>query len=126
MTTDNMYSKNNFTEQSPLRGAGNEPMSPTDTNPYQSPHHARDQHDDSDDSGDQNAHFPGMSSFHIDQSVHSSIHNAFGGLGGLGKAVPFETAASDRSQTSSVGPNRGFPTLPGLGGGLPGLGGASA
>ncbi|KAF1952321.1 hypothetical protein CC80DRAFT_495396 [Byssothecium circinans] len=110
------------THQTPHRGGGHEPMSPTDTNPYQSPEHGAPHHDDGD------AQFPGMGSFQIDPTVGTGLHNhPFGGLGPLGRTpAAFEHAASDRSQTSSVGPSRGFPTIPGLGGGIPGLGGASA
>ncbi|KAH8723650.1 hypothetical protein GQ44DRAFT_740880 [Phaeosphaeriaceae sp. PMI808] len=132
MTADNtglrdmFHGRDNFAHQTPHRGeGGHEPMSPTDTNPYQSPDHARDVRDDeSDGSGDPNAQYPGMSSFQVDASGGQVPHNTFGGLGGLGR-MPFEVAASDRSQTSSVGPSRGFPTIPGLGG-LPGLGGSAA
>ncbi|KAF2004698.1 hypothetical protein P154DRAFT_519173 [Amniculicola lignicola CBS 123094] len=124
MTTDNtgprdmFHGRENFPHQTPQHR--DEPMSPTDTNPYQSPEHNRNPDDDGDSDGSdiQHAHYPGMGSFHADPSLGPASHG-FGGLAGLG--------AGDRSQTSSVGPTRGFPTLPGLGtglGALPGLGGA--
>ncbi|OAL47481.1 hypothetical protein IQ07DRAFT_646419 [Pyrenochaeta sp. DS3sAY3a] len=137
MTSDNtglrdiFHGRDNFAHHTPQRGleGGHEPMSPTNTNPYQSPDHARNDHDnDSDDSDAQQTNYPGMGSFQIDQA-NPGMHNTFGGLGGLGRInPPFETAPSDRSQTSSVGPTRGFPSIPGLGGlpGLPGLGGSTA
>lgn len=97
-------------------GTGNEPMSPTDTNPYQSP----DQHgvermgeDVGDDANEMhNTHLPGLGQFGDQQ---------LGGLGGLGalpnlgRAPNAQGPASDRSQTSSVGPHRGFSGLGGLG-----------
>lgn len=96
---------------------GNEPMSPTDTNPYQSPEqHGVDRMGDEHES-DNNAHLPGLGQFVGDPS------HQLGGLGGLGALPnlgrnPVQAAASDRSQTSSVGPTRGFSGL----GGLSGLG----
>ncbi|KAF2472888.1 uncharacterized protein BDR25DRAFT_12289 [Lindgomyces ingoldianus] len=136
MTSDNtglrdiFHSRDNLPHQTPQHrsgGDGHEPMSPTDTNPYQSPDHDRTDNEDAETDGSdiQNTHFPGMGSFQVDPSAGSGLHS-FGGLGSLGRAsAPFEVAASDRSQTSSTGPSRGFPSIPGLGG-LPGLGGASA
>ena len=90
-------------------------MSPTDTNPYRSPDHAREEQDEDSDGSDMpNTHYPGMGSFQVEPNM-PGLHNAFGGLGGLGRAPgAFEAVAGDRSQTSSVGPGRGFPTLPGL------------
>jgi PERQ amino acid-rich with GYF domain-containing protein len=118
MTAD-FHGRESYAHQTPHRaGGGHEPMSPTDTNPYQSPDHARDERDDESDgsNSNQNAQYPGMGSFQVDSSTNQGLHNTFGGFGGLGRVPgPFEIAASDRSQTSSVGPSRGFPTLPGLG-----------
>lgn len=79
--------------------------SPTGTNPYQSP----DQHGvdrmteepDHDGSDTQNSHLPGL--------------GGFGALPNLGRAAVGMGGPGDRSQTSSVGPNRGFPNLAGLG-----------
>ena len=103
-------------------------MSPTDTNPYQSPEHDRHDNEDVDTDGSDihnNAPFPGLGSFQVDPTVGAGLHS-FGGLGAIGRgSAPFEVAPSDRSQTSSTGPSRGFPGLPGLGN-LPGLGGANA
>jgi PERQ amino acid-rich with GYF domain-containing protein len=112
--------------QTPHRNeGGHEQMSPTDTNPYQSPEHDKIDTDevDTDGSDVQRAHLPGLGGFGNNQGGLPGL----GGFGGIGR-VPgaFEIAASDRSQTSSVGPGgRGFPSLSGLGG-LPGLGGPSA
>ncbi|KAF2502371.1 hypothetical protein BU16DRAFT_6463 [Lophium mytilinum] len=126
---DIFHGRDNYSHHTPQHRAGDsshEPMSPTNTNPYQSPEHERtDTEDDTDESDIQNPQFPGLGSFQVDQSVGPGMA-PFGGLGNLGR-VPgaFEAAASDRSQTSSTGPTRGFPSLSGLGG-LPGLGGAAA
>lgn len=98
------------------RMGGHEPMSPTDTNPYQSPGQRGVDHSiedtDADGSDMQNANLPGLGGFGQEQAQQ------FGGLGGLGALPNFgrgQGPASDRSQTSSVGPNRGFPGLGGLG-----------
>lgn len=99
----------------------NEPMSPTDTNPYQSPEpHGADPDDIASNGSDiQNAHLPGLGGF-MNEGM-----GGFGGLPNLGRGPA--VAQDDRSQTSSVGPQRGFPGLSGLGGlgALPGLGGSS-
>ncbi|KAL9064805.1 MAG: hypothetical protein Q9157_007699 [Trypethelium eluteriae] len=99
-------------------GAGTfEPMSPTDTNPFQSPEtHPQDA--DVDESDLQAAHLPGLGSHAADQGGLPGF-SALGGLGGFGRT--HMAPESDRSQTSSAGPNRQFPNLTGLGG-LPGLG----
>jgi PERQ amino acid-rich with GYF domain-containing protein len=98
-------------------GGGNEPMSPTDTNPYQSPeqHGVDRMADQSEDQNNDvpNNHLPGLGQFGMDPSAQ------LGGLGGLG-ALPNlgrnpGGPASDRSQTSSVGPGRAFSGLGGLG-----------
>lgn len=105
--------------------SGNEPMSPTDTNPYQSPeHHGADPDDlDVDGSDMQGAHLPGLGGF-MNEGLPSM--GGFGGIQNLGRAPA--APPSDRSQTSSVGPQRGFAGLGGLGGlgAIPGLGGSSA
>ncbi|KAJ9657544.1 kinesin-like protein [Coniosporium apollinis] len=104
-----------------------EPMSPTDTNPYRSPEHERGGAEDvdADEADIQHTHLPGLGGF-TTETVQPSGMLPFSGLGGLGRvSAPYEAAASDRSQTSSVGPSRGFPSLGGLGG-LPGLGGSAA
>ncbi|KAI5252074.1 hypothetical protein E4T42_03719 [Aureobasidium subglaciale] len=103
--------------------AASDPMSPSDTNPYQSPEHLPADLDDADDDASdlQNAHLPNLGGLMNDSM--SSGAGAFHGLGNLGR-VP-AAPPSDRSQTSSVGPNRGFGGFSGLNA-LPGLGGASA
>ncbi|RMX81389.1 hypothetical protein D0869_06844 [Hortaea werneckii] len=96
---------------------GNEPMSPTNTNPYQSPaQHGVDQltAEEGDNTGPDmhNAHLPGLGGFGQDQGQQ------FGPLGGLGALPNFgrpQGSAGDRSQTSSAGANRGFSGLGGLG-----------
>ncbi|EEQ31468.1 GYF domain-containing protein [Microsporum canis CBS 113480] len=94
-----------------------EPMSPTHTNPYQSPRGDRN-NDNSVGAGDgdnegsdiqQHARLPNIGDLRDD-----SAHGPFGSMPrpGMISDIP----AADRSQTSSVGANRGFPGLGGLGG----------
>ena len=90
------------TPQNNQYGSGHphEPMSPTSTNPYQSPEGDNSAQDNGDHDGSEtlNPHhnMPGYSSRPLNMS--------------------FEGAVSDRSQTSSAGPVRGLPNLGGLGG----------
>ena len=89
----------------------NEPMSPTNTNPYQSPEGERAVPDDL-DAGDPEyraSHVPAAAGFGHPSRVQAS---------------QFDGTASDRSRTSSVGASRGFPNLGTLGG-LAGLGGSN-
>ncbi|KZF23389.1 hypothetical protein L228DRAFT_246157 [Xylona heveae TC161] len=97
--------------------SGREPMSPTNTNPYQSPEVETADADDIDTDGSdiQNTHLPGLSALASDPTMGIFGPQPTRAVSG------FEGPASDRSQTSSVGPNRGFPSLGGLGG-LGGLG----
>lgn len=99
---------------------GHEPMSPTDTNPYKSPdQHGGDRMGESnghENSDVLNSHLPGLGQFGND-----SAQQQLGGLGGLAGLPNLgrthgQGPASDRSQTSSVGPQRVFS------GGLSGLG----
>ncbi|KAL1650051.1 kinesin-like protein [Diplodia intermedia] len=134
MTTDNtgfssfLQSRDAFHHTPQHQGIhGNEPMSPTDTNPYQSPQHEKHESEeiDTDGSDIHNATLPGLGGYMNDPAAASGMAS-FGGIGNIGRvSSAYEAAASDRSQTSSVGPNRPFPSLGGLGG-LPGLGGSSA
>lgn len=137
MTSDNTGFGQGFlhgNQQTPAHGrpgtqaGGHEPMSPTDTNPYKSPeHHGADhgQGMEGDGSDMNNARLPGLGGFGGD---HMQQHAGLGGLGALpnlGRAMHGQGPASDRSQTSSAGPGRGFPGLGGLGqlGGMPGAAG---
>ncbi len=94
------------------RQRGQEPMSPTNTNPYQSPE--ADRSDNIDHDQDSNP-------------MQQRGNIAFGGrdesgantFGSLRRGV--SSAMDDRSQTSSAGPNRAFGGLGGLGG-FPGFG----
>lgn len=94
-----------LTPQSKQRGqyGAPEPMSPTNTNPYQSPE------------GDNAAQDDGGSD---SSDIQTTQHSAIGAFGHPSRAVQsaFEGTASDRSQTSSVGPSRGLPNLGALGG----------
>lgn len=94
-----------LTPQSKPRGqyGAQEPMSPTNTNPYQSLEGDNAAQDDvGSDSSD----------------IQTTQYSAIGAFGHPSKAVQsaFEGTASDRSQTSSVGPSRGLPNLGALGG----------
>ncbi|RDL30795.1 GYF protein [Venustampulla echinocandica] len=92
-----------------------EPLSPSETNPYRSPPEDRNENEEG--------------SFDGEPSQQSRLHGLGGipehGLNSLGALprgfsnAPFE--GSDRSQTSSAGASKGFPTLGSLGG----LGGIS-
>ena len=83
-------------------GQSNEPMSPTNTNPYQSPEgeKAVPEDVDADESDLQNSHYPGAGPF---------------GHATRGFQNQRDAQAGDRSQTSSTGASRGFPSLGGLG-----------
>ncbi|KAI9757432.1 MAG: hypothetical protein M4579_003448 [Chaenotheca gracillima] len=94
-----------------------EPLSPTETNPYQSPaSQPADPEDiDTDGSEIQNLNHPGLSGLTGD--------HGYGHGGGMPRGGMAEIPPSDRSQASSTGPNRGFSNR-GLGG-LSGIGGLS-
>ena len=84
-------------------GHMNEPMSPTSTNPYQSPE------------GDNVA----PEEFDTDGSdIQNTPHSSLGPSAHPSKPFlgAFEATPSDRSQTSSAGPSRGFLNLGSLGG----------
>ncbi|KAJ6182258.1 hypothetical protein N7485_000900 [Penicillium canescens] len=116
-----MQSQENSRNPTPSLLQGHEPTSPTNTNPYQSPHGDRhgdraDTEDvDTDGSDIQQAQHPGLSGLR-DSS------NPFGSMRRVGSGM--DLPAVDRSQNSSVNANRTFSGLGGLGG-LSGLGGAS-
>ncbi|KAI9807426.1 MAG: hypothetical protein M1833_000171 [Piccolia ochrophora] len=99
-------------------GGAHEPLSPTETNPYQSPvaEKAGSDEVDTDDSEMRTQHHPGLTGMSSDQP---------GGMyGNILTGVPngFPTSAGDRSQSSSAGPARNFPNLGSIGA-LGGLGG---
>ncbi|KAL8822529.1 MAG: hypothetical protein Q9191_006737, partial [Dirinaria sp. TL-2023a] len=81
-------------------GLPNEPMSPTDTNPYRSPEteKAMPGDIDTDESEPYNMQFPGVAPY------------------GRGMQSHVENPSTDRSRTSSAGASRGFPNLGNLGG----------
>jgi PERQ amino acid-rich with GYF domain-containing protein len=98
---------------------GLEPTSPTNTNPYQSPRGEKVDDDvDTDGSDVQRSQHPGLSGLRDDSSAPP-----FGSIRRGGSGLDISTG--DRSQTSSVGPNRGFSNLGGLGA-LPNIGGGGA
>ena len=80
----------------------NEPMSPTNTNPYQSPEGEKSVPDDidTDDSDLHSMQYPGAGPF---------------GHGARGFQNQLDAQSNDRSQTSSTGASRGFSSLGGLG-----------
>jgi len=99
-----------------------EPMSPTDTNPFQSPENDKSEPDDLEQEGVdiQHAPLPGLGGFGVDHGLPG-----LGGFGNFGRGSgSLEAAASDRSQTSSAGA-RGIPGFGSTLSGLPGLGGPS-
>lgn len=104
-------------QQTPGR-PGNDPQSPTDTNPYKSPeqHGGEQLRESLDDTPDiPNAPLPGLG-FGGDAMHQGGGLGGLGALPNLGRHVGGQGPASDdRSQTSSVGPNRGFTGLGGLG-----------
>jgi PERQ amino acid-rich with GYF domain-containing protein len=125
MTSDNaggfgsgFLQSNQQTPGRPGISAGNDPQSPTDTNPYKSPeHHGAEQLRESlDDTTDiPSAPLPGLG-FGGDSMHQAAGLGGLGALPNLGRHVGGQGPASDdRSQTSSVGPNRGFTGLGGLG-----------
>lgn len=86
-----------------------EPMSPTTTNPYQSPEAEKQISDDADHDG--------SDALNMHQNTYGAGANASRQFN-----TAFEGTASDRSQNSSVGPSRGFPNLAGLNSNLAGSG----
>ena len=102
------------TPQSREQGTGhsNEPMSPTNTNPYQSPEgeKAIPEDVDTDESDLHSSQYPGAGPF---------------GHGARGLQNQLDAQTGDRSQTSSTGASRGFPSLGGLGD-IGSLGGSGA
>ncbi|KAF4277644.1 hypothetical protein CNMCM8057_002472 [Aspergillus fumigatus] len=113
-----MQSHENSRNPTPSLLQGQEPTSPTNTNPYQSPQGERIDADDveTDGSDIQNTHHPGLSGLRDSAGPFSSMRRI-----GSGMDLP----SIDRSQTSSAAGNRSYSGLGGLGG-LPTLGGASA
>ncbi|KAK2758244.1 hypothetical protein FQN54_004089 [Arachnomyces sp. PD_36] len=111
-----MQSQENSQRQTPAQPSGHEPMSPTNTNPYQSPHGERAPVEDNDreDPDMSQAHLPNLSALRDDPGM-----GPFGPIRRGGSAL--DLSAGDRSQTSSAGPGRGFSGLGGLGG-MSGLG----
>lgn len=114
-----MQSQENSRNPTPSLLQGHEPTSPTNTNPYQSPHGDRTVADaedvDTDGSDIQHPQHPGLTGLR-DPS------NPFGSMRRVGSGL--DLPSIDRSQNSSVNANRNFSGLGGLGG-LSGLGGAS-
>lgn len=107
-------SQRGLSHQTPHRHDENEPLSPSETNPYASP--PEDRHDDGGYEGEstQPSRLQGLGGI--------PEHMAFGNLSRPFSSAPFE--GSDRSQTSSVGATRTFPAIGGLSS-LSGLGGMS-
>lgn len=106
------YSQSIMTNQTQNYLPSNEPMSPTSTNPFQSPEGEKAIHEDfeTDESELHSTHFVNTRPF----SQHAR-----------GIQTQHEGTASDRSQTSSVGAPRSYPNLGALGA-LSGMSGAGA
>lgn len=98
--------------RTPLGQRHQEPMSPTDTNPYQSPSVEKTEGEDAEtDGSDSQQPFPSLSGLREELGIGSGAFNR------KGISTPADiSAAGDRSQTSSVGPGRGFPAIGGIGG----------
>lgn len=113
-----MQSEENLPNPNPHLLQGHEPTSPTNTNPYQSPHGERVDADDVDTDGSeiQQAQHPGLSGLR-------DTSNPFGSMKRVGSGMDLPTV--DRSENSSANANRGFSGLGGLGG-LSSIGGSSA
>lgn len=116
-----MQSQENSRNPTPSLLQGHEPTSPTNTNPYQSPHGAdrtapETEDVDTDGSDIQHPQHPGLSGLR-DPS------NPFGSMRRVGSGMDLPSV--DRSQNSSVNAHRTFSGLGGLGG-LSSLGGSSA
>ena len=94
-----------------------EPLSPTETNPYQSPipEKVETEEVDTDDSDIQNLHHPGLSSIADDSGMGRYGNASRGFTSGV------EDYGVERSQNSSVAQPRGFPSMVGMGS----VGGAS-
>ncbi|MCJ1378658.1 hypothetical protein MMC17_001757 [Xylographa soralifera] len=118
---DMMQQRREFSQQQTPQGNQyahtnhQEPMSPTNTNPYQSPEGEKMTSED----------------FDTEDSEVMSTHQSTFSLGGVSTRAlnaNLDGTASDRSQTSSAGPPRGFPNLGSLGslGGIGTSGGWSA
>ncbi|KAJ5292692.1 uncharacterized protein N7443_008645 [Penicillium atrosanguineum] len=115
-----MQSHENSRNPTPSLLQGHEPTSPTNTNPYQSPHGDKTAVDaddvDTDGSDIQQPQHPGLRGLR-------DPGNPFGSMKRVGSGMDLPTI--DRSQNSSVNANRNYPGLGSLGG-LSGLGGPSA
>lgn len=115
-----MQSQENSRNPTPSLLQGHEPTSPTNTNPYQSPHNDRTAPDaedvDTDGSDIQQSQHPGLSGLR-DSS------NPFGSMRRVGSGMDLPSV--DRSQNSSANANRNFSGLGSLGG-LPSLSGGAA
>lgn len=111
-----MQSHENSRNPTPSLLHGHEPTSPTNTNPYQSPHGDKGEDDiDTDESDIQTSQHPGLGGLRDPSGPFGPMRRVGSGL---------DMPSVDRSQTSSAAGNRNFPGLGGLGG-LSGLGGAS-
>lgn len=102
-----------------LQMGGHDPQSPTDTNPYKSPEQLGGEHlREGLEQGTPDipsAPLPGLG-FGGDSMHQGGGLGGLGALPNLGRHVGSQGPGSDdRSQTSSVGPNRGFTGLGGLG-----------
>ena len=92
-----------FTPQQRVPAGTQEPMSPTDTNPYQSPDHERTDADDLDTDGSElhDERISGLGGFNPEQGVPAGF-GSFGGFGVSRMSGSHELNPADRSQSSST------------------------
>jgi PERQ amino acid-rich with GYF domain-containing protein len=103
-----MQSDDHSRNPSPSLLQGHEPTSPTNTNPYQSPHGEKAEDDvDTDGSDIQSSQPHGLGGLRESSGPFGSMRRVGSGL---------DMPSIDRSQTSSAAGNRNFPGLGGLGG----------
>lgn len=115
-----MQSHENSRNPTPSLLQGHEPSSPTNTNPYQSPH--GDRRADTEDAEADGSDIPGGAQ-HPGLGGLRDSSNPFGSIRRVGSGMDLPSSI-DRSQSSSVAGSRSFSNLGGLGG-LPNLGGGS-
>ena len=112
-----MLQRDGFHQHTPQKQGTDESMSPTNTNPYQSPENERPERE-ADGEDFRSATLPGLGGYGTDQS-------GLPGLRGLPGARSFDLNAGDKTQTTINTGSSGLPGLSGLGG-LPGLGSPAA
>ncbi|KAK3075372.1 kinesin-like protein [Teratosphaeriaceae sp. CCFEE 6253] len=110
-----------------MMGGGNDPMSPTNTNPYRSPEQFGVDRltEDPDGLDMHNAPLPGLGGFGQDAGHQMGGFQGLGGLQHLGRAPGMQMQSVDRGQIGTPAGGRGFQGLGGLGQ-MGGVSGAAA